>query len=319
VGIPELNARIAIKSPPEFLGKEFVSLILYGMQSKNLVLPHDASNYGLWIPSLETWIKDSEEIGNYTDHISLQKVSECGIDFTLHHLWIDLPSDIVSPQFEKPANAPEFGASELEGVLQFYGFSGKDLIEHEFSKLGRKTIFSRDYNYSSQAETIMMTSNVDIDVPDAKISLSLELFRPLEDMIPRIARKLGVLCQHIQGFYLYGSPNEPISFKTPICQLGVTSQSLLVAMINEEKWRIHAMMLAEPSIECSTSRSTWNEGPNSSENITFEDGTIKCVSLNKLIQYLTIDNVKDFNYCTCFFLLCCGRYNADAFMGNLVS
>ncbi|KAI9184686.1 hypothetical protein H9P43_003741 [Blastocladiella emersonii ATCC 22665] len=313
VHVPELDTRFVVKSPPHFSVAEFVSLIKYNLKSKNLHLQHNTQQYSLWMTHGHQWLQEHDKIGDHAALLSIREISDCGLEFRVHHRTLD----VQCPALDAVAYLSASESATLRDIdtllsldtctagddnLLIASLAGEELnpLDNVWDAL-RQCACKSDFKLRPRYRLLMVTTSVDMALPNARVAMELDFCVPLASLVPTIARKLGLRPSHIRHFLVNERLHDPLLLDRPLGELNLRPLDYLIVEMNEDQWRSDGKrLLDEWELAEKTMTSIWAEGPDAPHNIQVKENTVLAGTLNKLIERATTDVVRDFGEYTSF-------------------
>ncbi|KAJ3370188.1 Son of sevenless 2 [Allomyces arbusculus] len=310
VHVPELDTRFVVKAPAHFTGKDLTAQIQYTIRAKNATLQHPDRQYAIWMPRLAQWLMATDTVGTLAQFLSVTEIHDCGVEYKLlamyaevatrrgpHMVGVAAGATVADVQRVIDLDDPSASGGNEVGGAAMFGVAGDELPATDtmwdaVRQIGCPTEFvSR-----ARAKPLQVTTTRDLGV---QIVVEIDLAATLADLVPMLARRLGVWPAHVRRIYLNDASTVPMVLDRPLDELLVGADGdRLVVELNEEQWRSDgkALLDAWEMDVPPANAGVWSEGPDRAGNIKVNDqGVVTAATLNKLIERMTVDKITDFD------------------------
>ncbi|KNC98322.1 uncharacterized protein SPPG_06715 [Spizellomyces punctatus DAOM BR117] len=203
--LPEFDQKIALKVLPSLRVSDVIAMIHYQLSNRKLTLGHRGGKYGLFIPSQNTWMKESVTLGEYAT-IQTEDV-QYKLQYELVSVLLDLPH-IESA----PIRILVDQTTTVETLLETVGLVNPDAeadVYCLFSPAGdrlsdRDIVWTavKDFahedslRYRAIPKRIILSNTADADV---KLDLDIDFTLPLSRSIPFLCRRFGRQVDEVDG------------------------------------------------------------------------------------------------------------------------
>ncbi|KAI9143512.1 ras guanine nucleotide exchange factor domain-containing protein [Paraphysoderma sedebokerense] len=306
VTVPDLVTKFVIKAPPQFTGSEIISLILYNLRTKNLILPHNTSQYALWINEQKTWMDNTRTLADYsmgqesTNVATGQKeIPDNGMEYKLQCQYIKITirtpgtnSDDVTLLTTESTSVQDLlntlAVDNPNAHCHDYGIyirAGELLKPTEnIWKVLKDVISNAEFVYRPISKSLAISSSLDFP---AKVDIDADHTRPIKLLLPMMCRRFGIKAEHIKKIK---TENEDVitDLESSLEELNVKGKCLIMELDDAKIKNDHNNLSAtweknkRRKIEGSDAKQVsenktdhldiWKEGPDHASNVVFASG-----------------------------------------------
>ncbi|KAJ1503080.1 hypothetical protein HMI56_002351, partial [Coelomomyces lativittatus] len=308
VHVPELETRFVVKTLINVKTKELISLISFNLVAKNLSLNFEPSNYSCFLPKTQIWMFDEDPLHFHLDSLAVRDAEDCGVEYKqrtamlkvysssskvrydIHCLVKNKVSDVLQLLLLDNPNA--FQCPPVLASMAGDEFKDTDTITDVLRHISSPS----DFLLKSESKTIQITTSM--DKTQGSISITLEASQTLKALRPIFSRRLGIKNSLLREFYFNHSPLDTLPEDIPLYQFRLdTPGFLLVVGVKSEEFKNESVELTKLWFSSQNEHTPyWCEGPDHPSNIIYDETReIVAASLNKLIEKITPEVIKDFD------------------------